>query len=486
MLSPGCPADVTATLDWRIDGGPERKGLTLLARVGLGPGGGLFVGGLPATLQHLSHALGGNYRGIAGEVRVLVSGHRSRSLVGAGVQPAAVMAVPLAQSDWRRVSAPAQSSIYGGTSDAGVAAKELRRSAGSALPTPTLRERPLRVALFSDSQSGAPVFRHLLAHAAALSPPVDAIVHVGDTVQNPSDPRELFAYLFAPLESFMRERGEAIPVVLVRGNHDPAAVYAGLTGEKISGEPADVPVPGDIPPTSSSSPSGTYYVSRMAGVRWIVLDATDPDHATQAEWLAAVCAAGEDPAAPFTIGLVHMPPAVEYWDPQAWGVGGESAWGAHVASVYLPILVGNPSSLGGGCGAAMVISGHSHVYQRGVGAGGVIMAIIGGAGGSLERPSDRVSDTRRYNITEFQHHFGVLTVGLCEDMGGGGGGVSSDTYGAGDQAQGGQRPVLCSPVADPTDPAAWLLRWEAFNDMGERFDVVEMGSAERREARGVR
>lgn len=60
----------------------------------------------------------------------------------------------------------------------------------------------------------------------------------------------------------------------------------------------------------------------------------------------------------------------------------------------------------------MVISGHSHIYQRGA-KFGVTYIVTGGAGGELE--SERVAETGVYedSVTRAVHHYGLIDASRC-------------------------------------------------------------------------
>ena len=304
-----------------------------------------------------------------------------------------------------------------------------------------------RVALFSDSQSGAPIFQSLLQEASALegdegAQDWDLLVHLGDTTQDAQDEREAVSYFLAPLERFysalQKKRRQRIPgrlqprlglasneedglgvppVLVVRANHDSVWGLAYNGQVTPAAPPLGSALP--LPPSPLPAPS-SYFVSETGPVRWIVLDAITPAVAEQTEWLRGICAARADAIAAagrcrrtWTVVLVHIPPFIEFWDRVAWHNRSESAWGAHVRTVLLPILASE-----GACGVDALVGGHSHIYQRGAldapgGAGRVpLLAIIGGAGGVLEEedPGGRVASWGVYSVTAARHHFAELSV----------------------------------------------------------------------------
>ena len=394
--------------------------------------------------------------------------------------------------------------------------------------------RMFRAALFSDSQSGAPMFRHLLKHAASTLRGLSLLVHCGDATQDEADAREVTAYLLSPLGDFMKSLpGQTeVPILLVRGNHDYGRAYAALTrGAPTPFDQYSMYIPKSrvlrraAPPAISngSSPLALYSMQQTGPVRWIVLDSSDERPEVQARWLARACRSTasssiEHAVPPFTIALVHMPPGIiEYWDPIAWKEG-ESEWGSSVRDLLLPVLL-SPE-----CGVSLIVSGHSHVYQRGrltpalvaaaarsrngspapaplsrndgvdsnswgdltSSSGGGInslgssnsenrpyVAIIGGAGGTLERPVDRVADRQGvFTVTEFRHHFVGISVGVCGRK------APGDT----DFSSSSSPQVFESCSSTPSQNRSgssqyrWVLRWDAYDDRGERFDAFEIVS----------
>jgi hypothetical protein len=81
---------------------------------------------------------------------------------------------------------------------------------------------------------------------------------------------------------------------------------------------------------------------------------------------------------------------------------GEKLWGEFIRTRYLPKWEA--------AGTNVVISGHSHLYQRGK-RESVIYTIVGGGGGQLE--IDRVEDYKMYSVTQFVHHYVTFTNTNC-------------------------------------------------------------------------
>ena len=288
----------------------------------------------------------------------------------------------------------------------------------------------LRVVLVGDSQSGARVFRRLLGTAAsryrAPAPPLDLLLHVGDTVQASADAREAALYLFAPLAALYEDLGYAVPTLLVRGNHDDADRTSALSLAPSIRARARART--HIQP-GSLQPLPLYRVLAAPPLRVLALD-TDDESGDQLSWLTRACehavGSAEGAPLPFTLALAHVPPYIDFWDPRAWAQG-ESAWQDYSRRRLLPALR---------CcaGARLLVSGHVHAYARGwappleaapaataaaaaaandcPSLGGashaLMLATIGGAGGALE--DTRVGDSGVYAVTALAHHWAALDV----------------------------------------------------------------------------
>ena len=91
-----------------------------------------------------------------------------------------------------------------------------------------------------------------------------------------------------------------------------------------------------------------------------------------------------------------MPPFSDYWENTKYN--GEE----FVRDYWVPLFEKG--------GVDMVISGHTHIYQRGK-RNGVIYTTIGGAGGELDRL--RVADWLFFEKVVIQHHFAILQFNDC-------------------------------------------------------------------------
>ncbi|KAI9625349.1 hypothetical protein H4Q26_016372 [Puccinia striiformis f. sp. tritici PST-130] len=126
---------------------------------------------------------------------------------------------------------------------------------------------------------------------------------------------------------------------------------------------------------------GTYFAySPHQRVRVIVCDSNleltrklDPQSTlTEVDeherWLLWEMARPEWKEASIRIIIIHVPPFIEHWEKQMWTQGHESAWGAYVRTRFAPHFhaVSPLTSRYDIPPASLVISGHSHVYARGM------------------------------------------------------------------------------------------------------------------------
>jgi predicted phosphodiesterase len=288
----------------------------------------------------------------------------------------------------------------------------------------------VRLAFVSDSQAGAPTLRRLLTRVRTHSP--DVVIHGGDAVQAAlshhdqsalqrgdtavaeqraaevlAAQREAFMYFLSPFSTLQGPQaggpqGAALlyrpapPLLLVRGNHDDDTRLASYMGALSLSASAEAP----------TRRHKFYYATTVGDVRVIVLDSAD-ESAEQVSWLSTQLAMASRVSQParrvnFIVAVVHVPPFIEYWDPVAWSKAGESHWPDHVRTAFVPLFAAG--------GVDVVLSGHSHLYQRGA-AGNVTYVISGGGGGSLEVAGEagQVQSLGMYAVTRLAHHWGMLT-----------------------------------------------------------------------------
>lgn len=247
-------------------------------------------------------------------------------------------------------------------------------------PVDTRADDWTHIALVSDTQGGVSVFRKHLAHIRHHKPAADLFVHLGDRVQRGESQLEWANNWYLPLwDSKVGQYAAHLGVV---GNHDQddlglASAFAPLAAR------------------------GNWYSIVIGNCLWIALDSnasplSDPG---QTKWLRQTLeelamARKEGTAPSFTIVMVHIAPFIEFWDPKTWVKKEERRWGEWVRVDWVPLFEKYKVDL--------VISGHSHVYQRGE-RNGVMYAILGGGGGALDKK--RVENWKMYKVTSHEHHF---------------------------------------------------------------------------------
>ena len=252
----------------------------------------------------------------------------------------------------------------------------------------------IAVAVVGDSQSGAPVFRATLATLAGAAKAsraggASALLHLGDGVQSPdSDPREWRSYLFGPVHAsgvLVGPQGTG-SLVWARGNHDEGA----------GREHAILPPPVQLARVGHVAllvlPAG--HGGRVAGVaaqggEHAPAQAPGPGSASgwQRELEAWAKLAVDSQAwrgAAVRVVVSHVPPCITHWEREAWEAG-ESADPEAAAGRISSVLALADEA---GAPARAVLSGHSHLYQRGMWEWQpgrfVLAATIGTAGGAME------------------------------------------------------------------------------------------------------
>jgi hypothetical protein len=164
-----------------------------------------------------------------------------------------------------------------------------------------------------------------------------------------------------------------------------------------------------------------------------VLDSNIASNKEQLQWFKSVVESERHESAIFTVVVVHIAPFVEYWEPNAWEKGGEKHWGEDIRFMYVPLFDMYSVDL--------VLSGHSHIYQRGNNApklgategGGkrpefskrqgkdrkkhsTTYVIGGGGGAELETEGiNHVEDYDFYHVTKFEFHYLRIDVVGCKE-----------------------------------------------------------------------
>ena len=241
--------------------------------------------------------------------------------------------------------------------------------------------------IFGDTQSGAVTFERLLQSLRERDgtvPSPDLLIHLGDAVQDAAIKREWHSYFFSPL--LRLPFATQIPLIMAQGNHDiiqPSRLKGTFTIK------------------NPKRFDNTYFsISIGSAIRFVILN-SNVDDLKQDAFMLQEFGSDEFKAASYRIVLCHIPPFIEFWDPKAWS-NGEKDWGAHVKTKWVPLFERHKVDV--------VISGHSHVYQRGR-KNGIVYIVSGGGGASLEdMEKNRVADYDFYKVTIGKHHLLRLKV----------------------------------------------------------------------------
>ncbi|KAI8335900.1 Metallo-dependent phosphatase-like protein [Chlamydoabsidia padenii] len=237
----------------------------------------------------------------------------------------------------------------------------------------------IRLAALADNQFGLTTFLQILRQLRRYQP--DYLLHAGDAVQNYPSLIQWQTDFVAPLTYF--GLGQRNPMIYAHGNHDHDPTYEYHYTRT-----------GDHPWHAFSLADGA--------IRFIILD-SNLDWHQQDEWLQRELASTRDAA--FRIVVVHVPPFLEYWDPDAWFQQHQNEWGAFVRDRFVPLFEKYQVDL--------VISGHQHNYERGQ-RNQIHYAIIGGAGGDLD--FDRVHDWGMYESSLLDFHFVIIDLTLVDQQ----------------------------------------------------------------------
>ncbi|KAG1138663.1 hypothetical protein G6F37_009569 [Rhizopus arrhizus] len=267
-------------------------------------------------------------------------------------------------------------------------------------------DRSIRIAALADNQFGMLTFLTLLQQIKRIQP--DYLLHAGDAVQNYPSLRQWQTDFTDPLTVF--GLGQTKPMVYAHGNHDfdTSSVYSY---------------------TRSGEHPWFSFTMAAGAIHFIVLD-SNLDWEIQDDWLRQETTTEAFKRAQFRIVVVHVPPFLEYWDPEAWFGLKQSEWSAFIKERYVPLFEAS--------GVDLVISGHQHNYERGE-RNGIQYAIIGGAGGDLD--FDQVKDWGMYEAKLFDFHFVLLEF---------------------------------NPPA--SQDQSWTLKWDTYNINGEKVDTTRIES----------
>ncbi|KAK4515567.1 uncharacterized protein ATC70_010517 [Mucor velutinosus] len=274
--------------------------------------------------------------------------------------------------------------------------------------------QPIRIAALADNQFGMMTFSSLLRQIRKFPQQQKPhfLLHAGDAVQNYPSLRQWQTDFAAPL--MMHGLCQKMPLIYAHGNHDYDSV-----GEYTYTRHHE---------NAQSNPWFSFSMASGA-IRFIILD-SNLDWDLQDQWLRQEIESDLFKQAQFRIVVVHVPPFLEYWDPEAWFQLRQSEWGAFIKDRYVPLFEKG--------GVNLVISGHQHNYERGE-RHGIHYAIIGGAGGDIDY--DQVKDWGMYEAKLLDFHFVMLEF----------------------------RPPNALNEND-----TWTLQWDTYNVNGRKVDSVLM------------
>lgn len=240
-------------------------------------------------------------------------------------------------------------------------------------------DRPCRFALWGDSQGGWRTFDRLVRAMAAER--FDVAVGAGDLVDDGASPRAWRAFLetLAPLAA-------VTPVVPVAGNHDYDGRYDTLRADHY---------------LSLMRPDGRPFFAWSCGpVRFMAIDINTEfplgiaENSLQGRWMAAEASSQAWREAAWRVLVVHQPPWSRSWS----GYEGDEA----VREWVRRLMASDGSTVN------LVVSGHSHAYERlarTVDGRRVHGLVTGGAGGALEDASaERLDDVGGDRVV-VRHHF---------------------------------------------------------------------------------
>lgn len=277
----------------------------------------------------------------------------------------------------------------------------------------TIDTEPIRIAALADNQFGMLTFSSLLRQIRKFpkKQKPQFLLHAGDAVQNYPSLRQWQTDFVSPLT--VHGLSQKMPLIYAHGNHDydSKGEYT-YTRTRVSDD-------------------NPWFAFSMANgaLRFIVLD-SNVDWELQDQWLKEEIVSQEFQQAQFRVVVVHVPPFLEYWDPEAWFQQHQSEWGAFIKDRYVPLFEES--------GVDLVISGHQHNYERGE-RNGIHYAIIGGAGGDLD--FDQVKDWGMYEAKLLDFHFVMLEF---------------------------------RPPTDEFGNDPWTLQWDTYNIKGRKVDSTLM------------
>ncbi|RKP21335.1 Metallo-dependent phosphatase [Rozella allomycis CSF55] len=234
------------------------------------------------------------------------------------------------------------------------------------------RAETFRVGFIADNQFIYSKFYKICRLLSSKKPNV--IIHGGDSIQDYWKMHQWSTDYYSPILHASKDLFK-IPWAMVLGNHEATSSF--------------------VPPYHHEN---RWYSFSQRNAYFIVLDSNRQSDKRQYEWFIQEISSITFKKATFRVVIVHIPPFIEYWEPEAWNRG-ESEWNRILREKYVPLFVKSRVDI--------VLSGHQHNYQRGK-RNGVTYFIAGGAGGDLD--TQKVHDWNMYEKTLLDHHFLILDI----------------------------------------------------------------------------
>ena len=233
------------------------------------------------------------------------------------------------------------------------------------------RDSPFTIAWWGDNHDATNVMRKHVTNLKAYDP--DLIAVAGDLVVTGNDLVHWHNHWFKMLEYL--NLAQTTPVIFCRGNHDGehalAYAYSVLPGNE------------------------SWFAFDYGNCRFIFLDSETDTAGTpqQFAWLKDELERPETKRAAFRIVCFHRPPFMNWWN--TGPVTGEP----FVRDDWVPLFEQKHVDL--------VISGHSHFYNRGM-SNGVMYVVTAGGGGHLE--NIRVASWPLFTVEYQKFHYDIMQV----------------------------------------------------------------------------
>ncbi len=259
---------------------------------------------------------------------------------------------------------------------------------GAVTPTRTFRTmptagHPVRIAVYGDVRGGHLTHASLVEQMRADDP--DFVLATGDLVRSGSDDGDWQRFF-----SVTGEMLATIPFWSAPGNHD-----IGRSGES-KRRFSDLFLLPDLVKGAEDRPAWYGWSSFDAGdVHVVLLDSNGYEERDQLDWLKLDLAAAKKRGTKVIIAATHEGPYSR----------GEHGGNSRAQKKFVPLLVKY--------GAALILSGHDHIYQRGK-KDGLAYILSGGGGAPLydvrcTNPDKKCPVKDGMQAVAKEHHYVLLT-----------------------------------------------------------------------------